>query len=88
MTKTEEDKVREELIQGIWDQNSDELRKLKMDRYARGESDGSDLPASIKKQVRGGSLFGKTITILVFLGIAYGLYLFGGALAQFTRSFF
>jgi len=86
--KDEVDKVREQLNQSIWDQSSDELRKIKMDLYARGESDGSDLPESIRRQTRAGSLFGKTITILVFLGIAYGLYLFGGALARFTRSFF
>ena len=88
MSKSEEDKIRDELNQGVWDQSSDELRKIKMDRYARGESDGSDLPENIRRQVRGGSLFGKAITIAVLLGVAYLLFLFGGALARFVRSFF
>lgn len=88
MSKSEEDKAVEQLMQGVWDQNSDEVRKIKMDRYARGESDGSDLPEHIRRQVRGGSLFGKIVTIAVLLGIAYALYLFGGTLARFLRSFF
>lgn len=88
MPKTEHDKIRKQLNQGIWDQSSDELRKFKMDRYARGESDGDDLPDSIKRQVRGGSLFGKTASIVLLLGVAYLLYRFGGALSSFVRSLF
>jgi|TARA_R100000935_G_scaffold55490_1_gene85493 hypothetical protein len=88
MPKTDEDKVREQLNQGIWDQSSDELRKMKMDRYARGESDGSDLPDSIRRQTRGGSLFGKAITVAFLFGVAYLLYRFGGALSAFVRSLF
>ena len=88
MPKTEHDKIREQLNQGIWDQSSDELRKFKMDRYARGESDGYDLPDSIKRLVRGGSLFGRTAIIVLLLGVAYLLFRFGGALSAFVRSLF
>ena len=88
MPKTEEEKIQEQLNNGVWDQSSDELRKFKMDRYARGESDGEDLPESIKRQVGAGSLFGKAIGIALLLGIAYLLYRFGGALSSFIRSLF
>lgn len=88
MAKTSKDEIREQLNQGIWDQSSDELRKLKMDRYARGESDGDDLPASVKRQVRGGSLFEKALSIILLIGIGYLLYRFGGALSHFVRNLF
>jgi hypothetical protein len=88
MSQSEENKFRDELNQSIWNQSSDELHKIKMDRYARGESDGSDLPENIRRQVRSGSLFGKIIAIAVLLGAVYLLFLFGGATASFVRSFF
>ena len=88
MPKTEEEKIREQLNKGVWDQSSDELRKFKMDRYARDDSDGDDLPESIKRQARGGSLFGKAISIALLIGIGYLLYRFGGALSIFVRSLF
>ena len=88
MPRTEKEKIREQLNKGVWDQSSDELRKFKMDRYARSDSDGEDLPESIKRHVRGGSLFGKVISIALLTGIAYLLYRFGGALSGLVRSLF
>lgn len=88
MPKTKEDEIRDQLNQGVWDQSSNELRKFKMDRYARDGSGGDDLPQGIKGQVRAGSLFGKAVGIAIILGIGYLAWWFGGALSAFLRSFF
>ena len=88
MPKSKYDEIKEQMNQQMWEHSSDELRNTKMNRYARGESDGDDLPESVKKVVKRGSLFGKTVAVIAFLGIGYVLYLFGGALSAFLRSLF
>jgi len=88
MPKTEEDKIRDQLNQGVWDQSSDELRQFMMNRYVRGESDGDDIPDKLKRHLRRDGLFGKAVGIAIILGIGYLAFRFGGALSAFVRSIF
>lgn len=67
------DDVRDQLNSSMWEHSSDELRQLQINRYVSGESDGSDIPEHVRKTVRRGGLFGKTLGIVLFAALFFWL---------------
>lgn len=88
MTKSDEEIIREELNQSLWDASSDESRRHQLNAFHTGIMDGSSLPKKVKRVAMAGKLFGWAVGCVFILGILYlaitiGIWLSRSLLALF-----
>lgn len=71
-------------MKGVWEASDDDTRKLKIDLYQQGHSDGRDLPKKMRRIAKAGMIFGKLIYLSLLVGAIAGVGYLGFWLATTT----